>query len=70
MSNIFALTEEARRRAEGMHGQGCTLREKEQCPIASDNNSKEILLLLIILAMLVKCGANMMILLAIMYVIL
>ncbi len=66
MSSIFAMTEDAKRRAEGVSRRysGAEIKIK---PIITED-IKELLILIVVLALLYRAGANPLLLLAIMYV--
>lgn len=67
MSSIFALTEDARRRVEGASRRCAASETQQKIPMLTEDN-KELILLLIVLVMLCKAGADPILLLAIMYV--
>ncbi len=68
MSDVFALTQEARRRVE-RNGDFCD-RATGKIKPGIDSSDTELILLLVVAVILAESGANPILLLAIMYVIL
>ncbi len=70
MSNIFALAEDAKRRVEGRNCQYCNHSKSSDfsCRKIISEAEKETILLLVVLFLLYKAGANTILLLAILYV--